>query len=265
VEYRTIAYRGTSGLYINRSEIGLIPGLAGFNLEFTNSDHHINSLIVGSVASDGTTSDYDSYLLGFSDNDHASLLGDADPTNMWAKYFSIGAGPTFSARGAGIGNQTIAVPTVATGADDILVLRGFAIRAASGSNHNLRRLAIRHNSAGNSLSVSFHDDSASDDEFTFSVLYTIVRRANTSGIRADYYFTGPFAQDFEFTNTAMVNKDLPGFSLLSGFDFRFNDSDHHIRKVAIDPISNEQYNVTFTDDERDNPVSGWIEYVNVHE
>jgi len=105
----------------------------------------------------------------------------------------------------------------------------------------------------------------SDHGYPGALVVTGVQRDNTSGIRADYYFTGPYAQDFEFTDTALINKDLPEFSLLSGFDFRFNQGDHHIRTVAVDPISWDQYNVTFTDDERDNPVSGWIEYVNVHE
>ena len=263
--YRTITYRGDAGLYINRSETGLIPALGGFNLEFTNSDHHINTMIVGSVASDGTTHDYDSYLLGFSDNDHASVLGSADPTNMWAKYFSIGAGPTFSASGSGRGNATVRVSTVRIDADHLLLLRGFLIQAAAGSNHNLRRVAIRHHRARGAILVSFHDDSAGDDEFSYNVLYTVVRLANTSGRRADYYFTGPYAESFEFTESAGVNKRIPGFSLLSGFDFRFNDHDHHIRKISIDPISEAQFGVTFTDDERDNAVSGWIEYVNVHD
>jgi len=80
-----------------------------------------------------------------------------------------------------------------------------------------------------------------------------------------YYFTGPYSETFEFTKSSRINKHIRGFRLLSGFDFRFNDHDHHIRKIAIDPVSDEQFAVTFTDDERDNAVSGWIEYIIVHE
>ena len=49
--------------------------------------------------------------------------------------------------------------------------------------------------------------------------------------------------------------------MLSGFTFRFADNDHHLRKIAVDLEPLDSFDVTFTDDERDNPVDGFIEYV----
>jgi hypothetical protein len=261
VTYQIISYRGDHSLYGGYIETGIIPGLGGFCLEFSNTDHHVNSLIVGGVTSDGTLRDFDSYLLGFSDNDHASLLGTSDPVDLWAKVYPVGPGPTFVASGSGTGSGEVSVPVTAFADDDLFYLRGFSFLARNHTNHHIRRIAIRHDKATSMIRVVLHDDSPDDDEFRFSVLFSSVLHANRTGRTASRYFEGPFHQSLDFTNTARVNKVMPGLSILSGFDFRFDDNDHHLRKVAIDPVSLEQFAVTFTDDERDNRVSGALEYI----
>ena len=94
-------------------------------------------------------------------------------------------------------------------------------------------------------------------------MYSVVIHVDRTGTTTSRYFEGPFSQDLNFTNTAPVAKVFPGLSILSGFDFQFDDSDHHLRKIAIDPSSLETFQITFTDDERDNAVTSFIEYITV--
>jgi hypothetical protein len=68
-------------------------------------------------------------------------------------------------------------------------------------------------------------------------------------------------QRFRFTESARIRKSVPGVAMLSGFTFRFADNDHHLRKIGIDLEPLDSFDVAFTDDERDNPVDGLIEYV----
>ena len=50
----------------------------------------------------------------------------------------------------------------------------------------------------------------------------------------------------------------------AGFNFRFEDRDHHLRKIAVDLEPDRRIDVTFTDDERSHAVDCFIEYVTAH-
>lgn len=266
MEYQRIAHRGVGVLFLDTVETGTVPLLGGFNLEFTNSDHKIHSIIVGHVTSSGEAGqNYDTYLLEFVDADAGTPAGNRDPVNLWAKILPLDPGLTFSVSGVSSGSERVTVPVAPINEDHLFLLRGFLIQTRGETNHNLRRLAIRHDKSSNTVSCIFRDDSPNDDGFAFHLLYSVVPKANTGPERAEFYFTGPYQCETEFIESTLVNKPRPGFSVLSGFDFEFQDSDHHIRKISIDPISDQQFSLTFTDDERDNPVSAWIEYAVVHE
>ena len=237
--------------------------MGGFSLEFLDSDNHVGAMVVGGVSSGPSGLNYEDYRLGLGDRDSG------DPVRMTAKYFSLSVQlrgppprprPTFSVTGRadGRGSALAGIPRLA--ADELLVLRGFAIQTLRG-NHHLRAVGVRHLRERNAISVTFADDSPEDDGFAFSVHYLVVLHASRTGRTRNPYFEGPFQQRFRFTESANVRKSEPGVAMLSGFTFRFADNDHHLRKIAIDPEPLDSFGVTFTDDERDHAVDGFLEYV----
>lgn len=262
MEYQLIEYRGTEGLYQDYVEAGEVPLMGGFNLEFSNSDHKLDSLIVGdTTGSDPSGTNYRSYLLQLTDGDAGTPVGGGDSVNLWAKVLNVNPGLTYSVSASGDASGQAVVPVSPVDEDHIFVLRGFAIRTPIGdSNHNLRRLAIRHDRDLNTVTCIFRDDSPNDDDFSFILRYSIVLNRTRRPAEAEQYFTGPYEVSSDFVETTEVSKPVAGISVLSGFDFQFKDSDHHLRQICIDPVSKEKFKLTFTDDERDNPVSAWVEY-----
>ncbi|MCB1863912.1 MAG: hypothetical protein KDG50_00650 [Chromatiales bacterium] len=258
--YQMVSHSG-AGLFATRMPAGIFSALGGFDLRFTNSDHHVNQMIVGGVTSGRSLEDYDSYLIGLSDGDSNDPLGSGDPISAWAKWVNLGARPTFAASGRsnGRGRATVRIPELND--DELFVLRGFSIMGARGRNHHLRQLGVRHLRRSHSIEVSFADDSAGDDSFSFSVLYTVVQHARLTGTRITPHFFGPFSTTFVFTEQTTTPKPVRGFSLLSGFHFEFDDHDHQFRRITIDPVSHTAFEVWFTDDERDNRVSASLDYV----
>lgn len=173
----------------------------------------------------------------------------------------LGARPTFAATGRSDGSARASAAIPALNDDELLVLRGFEIWGAAGENHNLRQLGVRRLRDSNRIEVSFADDSADDDSFRFVVYYTVVEHARITGTREVPHFYGPFSVSFGFTDQAMIPRPERGYSLLSGFHFEFDDHDHHFRQITIDPVSEAEFHVRFTDDERDNRVSASIDYM----
>ncbi len=247
---------GTAGNFAHR--LGdAVPGMGGFNLEFLNSDHHIGTLRVGGMHSG--SAGHQSYLLAFGDRDSGISGRETDPTRMTAKYFGLRA-TTLTVAGTANRRASTLAPIPRLAADELLVLRGFEMHTLEG-NHNIRGVGVRHLRWRNAISVTFSDDSPDDDGFTFVIHYLVLLHASRTGRRRNPHFEGPFQQYFRFTESARIRKTHRGVAMLSGFTFRFADNDHHLRKIAIDLEPLDDFDVTFTDDERDNPVDGFIEYV----
>jgi len=251
---------GTSALFNHRLDNE--PGLGGFSLEFLNSDHHVGSLRVGGVTSDreGRVAGWRDFLLGFNDHDAGISGSESDPVRMTAKYFRMGPLPTFTVSGTGTasGSGLARIPRLRS--DEIVVLRGFEI-AARGDNHHIRSVGVRYLRWRDAFSVNFNDDSPADDSFSFSIHYFVLIHASRTGRRRNPHFEGPVQQTFRFTESTTMLKRLPGVALLSGFSFRFRDSDHHLRKIAVDLEPVDSLSVTFTDDDRNHPVDCFVEYV----
>ena len=253
--YTRLENTGGSVPYIFDVE-GVAPAMGGFSLEFNNSDNHIGGLTVGGVTYNGEgTASYQAYLFRFGDQDGG------DPYNLSAKYIDLGAEPTLTARGRGVtgGAMRAAIPPL--GENDLFVLRGFDISAPRGRNHHIRTVGVRFDYRTNTISVTFRDDSPSDDRFSFEVHYFVVPHVNATGPRHNPHFEGPFTETFSFINSTTEAKSNPGIALLAGFEFSYDDHDHHLKKIAIDLEPNDQIRATFTDDERDNSVSASIDYV----
>ena len=82
------------------------PGLGGFDYLFLNSDHHIGSIAVGAMSSDGAgRANSDTYRLGFNDHDGGVFGRDSDPVRMSTKYADLGPHPTFTVSGRGSGRS----------------------------------------------------------------------------------------------------------------------------------------------------------------
>lgn len=256
--YEIVRHEGEA-FFIHVLEDGVFPGLSGFHLEFTNSDHHLNAIRVGEVTGDG--SDLSTFLLGLSDGDGA------DPQRLWAQYIDLGNRTTFSITGRSgspnTGQTNVSIPPIP--ADHLFVLRGFSLSNRRGVNHHLRRIAIFPVLRSNALRILFNDDSPEDDAFSCQVWFTYVPHARIAASSDRLKFNGYHSDVFEFTESVVRPKARSGDVLLSGFDFQFLDGDHHLRKLSIDPSNRNHFQIAFTDDERDNNVRCRLDYVIVEE
>jgi hypothetical protein len=129
-------------------------------------------------------------------------------------------------------------------------------------DHNLRKLGVRLNSAGNGIEVTFQDNSPNDDGFEVKVVYGRVLSARAS-YNTTTQFHGPYTSEKDFTVSTMVPKEDTGLTLLTGFYFEFLDTDHFIREIKIDPRNEDSFDVVFTDNEEDNPVKVILDYIGI--
>ena len=238
-------------------DVNTFPALSGFNLEFLNSDHKIMMVVVGGSNPLRSLRNLN-YRLGMYDN--SSIDDQQDEVSAWVKYIDLGEDQETLhelAQFEGEGTGVISIPEI----DDeyLFVLRGFAIGKTTGHDHNIRKIGIRFFYERSEIEVYFTDDSPGDDEWSCSIYYTLLK--NTSSYNTRERITGPYTVESTFTESGKMDKEFPSISILSGFSFEFLDSDHFIRQIMIDPESDEEFEVVFTDDERDNPVEIIIDYI----
>lgn len=110
----------------------------------------------------------------------------------------------------------------------------------TGGNHHIRELGIQYDPESSSVEVTFANNSPRDDNFRFDVFYFFAPTQSNV-----HFCRGPYSQEFRFIRDVHLRKISPGYSLLSGFHFRFEDDDHHFRRIAIDPMSRERFFVSF--------------------
>ncbi|NNF33025.1 MAG: hypothetical protein HKN68_02900, partial [Saprospiraceae bacterium] len=198
------------------------------------------------------------YRLGMHDK---SMIDDQrDEISAWTKYIDLGEDQVTlqavgSFRGQGIG--FISIPEIED--EDLFILRGFAIGKNTGHDHNIRKIGVRYFPGRSVIEAYFADDSPGDDEWSCAVFYTVVR--NTSSLNTRERILGPFTTRASFTETTRVPKEFPSMTILSGFSFEYLNNDHFIRQIMIDPGPEDEFEVIFTDNERDNPVEVVIDYI----
>jgi len=179
----------------------------------------------------------DSYLFGWGDEDYGISGRSGDRAEYKIIYYTIGSPHLFSSsersiRGTSTNrlNNIVSIPRLTE--DEIFVLRGFEFWGAAGrSNHHLRSMEVRYDMGISAVRVNFIDNSPQDDQYGFLIRYFVLKRnCNSRWLCLKSIFTDSFV----FTNTVRRAKSHPGNALLSGFNFRFLDNDHHIRRIAID-------------------------------
>ena len=249
-----------------------IPGMTGFDYRFLNGDHHIYQIIVGSYTySDEGVREESAYVMGYSDMD-AGVLGNEghDPCDLKGYYWNLRhLEPTFgpliaqtvSGRASGVPTLDLNVTDVES--DDLVFLRGFEIRVPVGkSNHHLKALGVQYIQEEQVFRVTFKDDSPEDDLFIGSVDYFVVPHHRKSGRDYPMFFSGPFSRDLEFKKEITVSKNgIQGVTFLSGFNFEFENDDHHIQRIAVDLRDINKIHAGFSDQSEDRQVKATIDYV----
>lgn len=242
-----------------------IPALSRFDARFTNGDHHLKRLIIGGKTSDGRgIHDENSFLLQLSDLDDGAWGEGSDTVDIRIGYVNFGDSPylegggSFSVSGRGRRRHDVSVAVPEISSDEVIVLRGFQFSGLTSSNHHIRTVQVRYFTDPSEFIVRFRDDSPDDDEYAFTVHYLVLKTKKEE--RYNFWLDGIHTQRVEFVKEATVRKEVPGMALLSGFSFQFLDGDHHIRRIAVNVEDRDSIFVCFTDDERDNPVLGFVDF-----
>jgi hypothetical protein len=233
------------------------PGLSGFRLYFTESDHKIMSLSVGGTSATSPQPIHD-YTIGIFDQ--SSVLEHEDVFRGWSKFLNLGTLTEEFVMGAfdGRGTGTLRIPAIQPG--ESFVLRGFTIRQTRAHDHNIRKIGLRLNAGGDGIDVTFEDNSPDDDGFECKVVYGRVVNAS-EGFNMRTQFFGPFTVEQNFAKQATISKEVSGETLLTGFSFEYQDTDHFIREIKIDPEADDAFEVIFTDNEADNEVKVVLDYM----
>lgn len=255
MEYETLSVVGyRNGLW---SAGSFFAGLSGFRLHFTDTDHKLMSVAVGGTNAESALVNHD-YTLGF--YDQSSVLESRDEFSGWSMYLNLESLPEEFVMGHVEGRGTTHLPIPPLSEGESFVLRGFTIAQTKAHDHNVRNIGVRLNEAGNSIAVTFKDDSPGDDGFVCKIVFGRAVNAREGYNMATQFF-GPYTTERTFTESGTVPKEVPGKTLLTGFMFEYLDNDHFLREIKIDPSPDDHFDVAFTDNERDNPVKVTLDYL----
>jgi hypothetical protein len=233
------------------------PGLAGFNMKFQNSDHKIKHISFGGTSA-VEAMDRHNFTLGM--YDHSMIDEREDVADIWAKFIDLGPIEEEFSMGRFEKRGKVILPINPIGPEESFILRGFSLTQTGDYDHNIRRIGLRLRPSGDAVEVTFEDNSPDDDGFEVKLVYGRVINADAS-YNMTTQFVGPFTIQKDFTVSTKLDKPYAKPSLLTGFLFEFLDTDHFIREIMIDPISDEQFEVRFTDDEKDNPARVTLDYI----
>ena len=236
-------------------------GLAGLRLFFEDADHKIMSVSVGGTNAESQLERHD-YTLGIFDQ--SSVLEAEDVFRGWSKHINLGELREEFVMGVvdRQGTSTLRIPALLTG--ESFVLRGFSFSQTRAHDHNIRKIGVRLNGARNGIEVTFEDNSPEDDGFECKVVFGRVVNAS-EGFNTHMQFFGPFTAEQTFTKQMSIPKEVAGETLLTGFSFEYQDTDHFIREIKIDPESDDAFDIVFTDDEEDHEVKVVLDYMLVRE
>ncbi|MDJ0522312.1 MAG: hypothetical protein QNJ90_09595 [Planctomycetota bacterium] len=213
---------------------GHVPGLVTFNLEFLNGDHHVAAIVAGDVFVPGTP-DPNTFSLQLRDGDYGPLGTEPDdPVRMYARYYDLQAvGPRHVVTGfdlQGVARLPLS-PDLAPG--ERFVLSGFGFRT-DGENHHLRILRVEPFPELGYVEVEYRDDSPGDDLYEATVAYVIVPASRGPGSALRPRFSGPFEENFSFSDRTTTVARVPGLPVIRGFSLAYRDGDRHVERVEID-------------------------------
>ena len=240
------------------------PGLTMFDLGYRDDDHHVRHLIAGAMTNDGRRDDPRSFLMSLTDLDHGSVFATTDFVSMRAGYMHL-PDPYFTAESYGkvVGRSTdrsgnsISIPRL--GVDQVFVLRGFGFRGQKDRNHHIREIAVRHNARASTIDVDFIDDSPRDDEYFFEVHYFVLNAFCRP--RSLNYCLVPVSDEFQFRGEATRPKVRRGHGMLAGFRFRFDRSDRHLARIALDVRGRDSIYTAFGNRSGRHLVNAVVDYV----
>lgn len=256
--------------------------LSGFALSFNNGDHKLRRI---GVMPGGR---FVRFAL-------ADQNGD-DPFSARAQFVSIPGIRVQQVVAEGGGKFEIPLPGEAP-ADSTLVLSGFEFRRADGTDANLRNIAVWAVPERNSIVVSLTDDQGMDFrglEATLGaavlnavaplpgIMETVIpiasaevlQRASSHSIRrmAGRYRGYRVMVQYAWVPNARIQREgaMAGGSrrpvtppsridALQGFDFTFNNSDHHLLSFAVNGDGNGGFR--FQDNNTDDPIQWSVTYL----
>ena len=191
-------------------------GLAGFWLDWktSGSDHELKR---AGVLHDpiGQTRVF------FSDDDGKELF------RSQVQFQALPAGTRVLAASRRQCRGTCAVRIAAPAPGEVFVLRGFLVERTGGDTH-LRELTIRPRPGDRAVDVTFADNGS--PEFHVELLYAYVPKAWVAATRSaklDKRRSGSFLHFADTTDRRRV---------LQGFSMKFNNGDHHVRKLQISTV-----------------------------
>lgn len=243
---------------------GRVPGLARFSLEYLNGDHHVSTIMVGGLSSGASGPDFDSFLLGFNDDDYGPFGTEAaDPVAMSVEFYDLqGIAPRMVTSGHDLdGVARLEIDELLPG--ETLVLGGFTFQT-DGPNHQIRVLRITPFPEAGYIEVEYRDDSPSDDLYFASVVYSVIPAERYVGSGMSPSFDGPHAASFPFLDTDSRSRGL-GVALIHSFDLQFRTGDRNLERVAVD-LTGGGTTATFRDGDpsaTDDLVDFDVEYVRV--
>ena len=267
----------------NSQAITGVPALQGFSLQFQNGDHKLNRL--GVVPGERTTA------LTLADQDGN------DPFAGQAQFAVLSAGQRFSKSVTGGGQFEIPLAGP-SGRDMVPVLCGFEFIRRVGTDANIRSIGVWIDEERRTVRVTLMDDQGPDFRgFEASVGATLAsglvpygillgsaastfdaaKRLSEAGgkyrpfgVTVHYAWVdrGLFEGQDVLTGTSprpSSGKQFGGPIVLTGFEFFFLNSDHHLKHIGVfDPaLQSARGNadhVAYQDNNRDDPMRWAVGY-----
>ena len=262
----------------NQPALPGVVALRGFQLRFRNGDHKLRRIAV--LPGDRFTR----FSLSDSNGD------DGFSANAMYATFSAGSVGEVGARGGG--KFEIQLPGNPP-PGHTLVLRGFEFRRRDGTDANLRNIGVWMDSARRVARVSLIDDQGLDVrgfEATIGAVFTgaallpgameAMSVTNSEAMRAraipqqvDGYRAYEVTVQYAWIPNALVQQQgaISGthrsrvaspaspIDALQGFEFTFNNSDHHLLGLGVNGSGGNE--VLFRDNNRDDPMQWSATYV----
>lgn len=213
-------------------------GLTGFRFDFRNGDHKVKS--IGLVQSAGAVT------ATFSDNDGN------DPFRFVGRFRKLPEGIQIKSTGSD-SCRAVCGLTVENDPNGVLVLAGFEVRYRS-DDRNILEFAVDPQPESGRIRVVFKDNGA--EEYSARVQYAFIPR---SLVKEQRTLAG--ARKAGSGHVSRSDRELPrGKRFLQGFEFRYTNGDHHLKKLAVDDMG-EEMALFFNDNDTDDPAYVSARYV----
>lgn len=270
-----------SGNGANQPALPQVAALNGFLLSFGNGDHKLRQV---GVLADGR---YTRFAFADSNGD--------DPFRASAGWTTFTHGTAGEVSAVGGGKFRIPLPTQKP-AGHVLVLRGFEFRRADGSDANLRNISVWLDSQRNVAEVSLTDDQGLDFrglERTLglaaaagaTLLPGLLEAAHMDATRiaarnipqmVGKYRGYKVTVQYAWIPQGLVQQegtlaggggdlDRPRVATpvhaLQGFEFTFDNSDHHLLTLAVNADDRGRRVFAFQDNNRDDPLHWTVNYL----